>query len=103
MDSVFNDIEFLMGNIKQEAPSSNERAAPIASEGVQNNDTDQLAMSTYMTDFILDYINRSLKVKQRQQSSTSCTCGKFIAQKNFLQNVRMVYMSKIISERGRRN
>lgn len=61
MDSVFNDIEFLMGNIKQETPNSNERPVPLA-EGVQNNDTDQLAMSTYMTDFILDYINRSLKV-----------------------------------------
>lgn len=61
MDSVFNDIEFLMGNIKQETPNSNERPVPLT-EGVQNNDTDQLAMSTYMTDFILDYINRSLKV-----------------------------------------
>ncbi len=62
MDSVFNDIEFLMGNMKQETPSTTERAEPLA-EVVQNNDTDQLAMSTYMTDFILDYINRSLKVK----------------------------------------
>lgn len=65
MDSVFNDIEFIMqSNIKQETPNTtNERAAEPSAEGVQNNDTDQLAMSTYMTDFILDYINRTLKVR----------------------------------------
>lgn len=62
MDSVFNDIEFLMG-IKQETSNSTERATQPLAESVQNNDTDQLAMPTYMTDFILDYINRSLKVK----------------------------------------
>lgn len=61
----FSDIEFLMGNIKQETPTTTtERATePLLAGNVQNTDTDQLAMSTYMTDFILDYINRSLKVK----------------------------------------
>lgn len=60
----FSDIEFLMGNIKQETPTTTERASePLVAGNVQNTDTDQLAMSTYMTDFILDYINRSLKVK----------------------------------------
>lgn len=61
MDSVLGDIEFLM-NLKQETPSSNEHAGPLA-EGAHNNDTEQMAMSSYMTDFILDYINRSLKVR----------------------------------------
>lgn len=60
MDSALDDIELLMG-LKRETPNSNERANPVA-EGVQNNDTEQFPMSTYMTDFILDYINRSLKV-----------------------------------------
>lgn len=60
MDYVFDDIEFLLA-LKQETPNSNVRANRVA-VGVQNNDTEQLPMSTYMTDFILDYINRSLKV-----------------------------------------
>lgn len=64
MDSVFNDIEFIMGNVKQERDTSNSNER----EGVRNNcpkgpeGPDQLAMSTYMTDFIMDYINRTLKV-----------------------------------------
>jgi len=57
MDSSINDMDFLMGNIKQESPNSNGHAEPFA-EGRQNNDTEQI---TYMTDFILDYINRTLK------------------------------------------
>ncbi|KAJ6636037.1 E3 ubiquitin-protein ligase RNF4 [Pseudolycoriella hygida] len=60
MDSVYNDLEFLMGNIKDEPPNSNENAEPHPG-GTQHNETDQLSMSNYMTDFILDYINRSLK------------------------------------------
>lgn len=63
MDSDFNDIEFLMGNIKQETPNMNGLGEPFA-QGAQNNNTDQLAMSTYTPDLVLDYINISLfKVK----------------------------------------
>ncbi|KAG4066797.1 hypothetical protein HA402_012864 [Bradysia odoriphaga] len=56
MDSDFNDIGFLMENVKQEPAHANELAGPLA-EDAENTDT----IPTYMTDFILDYINRSLK------------------------------------------
>lgn len=61
MDSEFNDIAFLMEHIKHENTddANNDRPTGAASlaEGVQNN-TDP----TYMTDLIMDYINRTLKV-----------------------------------------
>lgn len=58
MDTSFNDIGFLMENVKQEPDHhANEHAATLA-EDADNVDT----IPTYMTDFILDYINRSLKV-----------------------------------------
>lgn len=48
-----NDIEFMVGNIKQETTNTESSA-----EGGQDT-----TVTNCVNDFILDYINRSLKVR----------------------------------------
>lgn len=54
-----------MENVKQEPGHATGHAEPLAEDG-DNTDT----IPTYMTDFILDYINRSLKDEEEDQDDT---------------------------------
>lgn len=85
MDSDFNDIGFLMENVKQEP--THERAGSLAEEDVESTDT----IPTYMTDFILDYINRSLKVKLMfHREDTGVLKNKISFEKLFKMSVQLL-------------